>query len=82
MEEYLMNSMSKKIMAYTLVGMMQVGIGTAVVAASPLYNDGSQRIVQLDARDDNGQPQPDQHQHKHKPAPQPQQPQPDPNNPG
>ena len=30
-----MNSMTKKIMIYSMVGMMQLGIGTAVVAASP-----------------------------------------------
>ncbi len=32
-----------------MVGMMQVGLGTAVLEASPLYNNGSQRVVQLDA---------------------------------
>jgi hypothetical protein len=31
-----------------MVGLMQIGLGTAVVAASPLYNDGPQQIVQLD----------------------------------
>jgi hypothetical protein len=35
-----------------MVGMMQIGMGTAIVAASPLYNDGPQRIVQLDDRYD------------------------------
>lgn len=45
-----MNSMIRKLMIYSLVGMMQGGLGTAVIAASPLHNDGSQRIVQLDNR--------------------------------
>ncbi len=47
-----MNSTTKKLMIYSMAGMMQIGLGTAVVAASPLYNDGSQQIVQLDARHD------------------------------
>jgi hypothetical protein len=47
-----MRNLTKKIMIYLMVGMMQVGIGTAVVVASPLYNDGTQRIVQLDDRQD------------------------------
>jgi hypothetical protein len=42
-----MNSLAKKIMIYSMVGMMQVGLGTAVVAASPLYNDGTQRICTI-----------------------------------
>ncbi len=45
-----MNKMAKKLMIYSMVGMIQVGLGATVVAASPLYNDGSQRIVQLDNR--------------------------------
>ncbi len=47
-----MNSMTKKVMIYSMVGMMQVGLGTAVVAASPLYDGGSPQIVQLDNRHD------------------------------
>jgi hypothetical protein len=43
-----MKSIAKKIMIYSLAGIMQVGLGATVVAASPLYNDGPQRIVQLD----------------------------------
>ncbi len=45
-----MNNLTKKMMIYSMVGMMQVGLGATVVAASPLYNDGSQRMVQLDDR--------------------------------
>ncbi len=41
-----------------MVGLMQVGLGTAVVAA-PLHNDGLQRIVQLDDRQQHDR----QHQH-------------------
>lgn len=47
-----MNSTAKKIMIYSMAGIMQVGLGATVVAASPLYNDGSQQIVQLDDRHD------------------------------
>jgi hypothetical protein len=43
---------AKKIMIYSLAGIIQIGIGTAVVAASPLYSDGPQRLVQLDDRHD------------------------------
>ena len=35
-----------------MLGMMQVGLGSTVVAASPLYNNGPQRIVQLDDEHD------------------------------
>jgi flagellar biosynthesis GTPase FlhF len=47
-----MKNIVKKIMVYSLAGIMQVGLGSAVVAASPLYNDSPQRIVQLDDRYD------------------------------
>ncbi len=43
-----MRNLTKKIMIYSFVGLMQIGLGATVVAASPLYNDGPQRIVQLD----------------------------------
>lgn len=44
-------------MIYSLAGIMQVGLGAAAVAASPLlYNDNPQRIVQLDdGHHDDGQ---------------------------
>ncbi len=45
-----MKNLTKKIMIYSIVGLMQVGLGTTVIEASPLYNNGSQRIVQLDNR--------------------------------
>ncbi len=45
-----MKKLAKRIMIYSMVGMMQIGLGATVVAASPLYNDGPQRIVQLDGR--------------------------------
>jgi hypothetical protein len=47
-----MINLTKKIIIYSMVGMIQVGLGTAVVAASPLYNDGIQGIVRLDDRQD------------------------------
>jgi hypothetical protein len=49
-----MKSIAKKIMIYSLAGIMQVGLGATVVAASPLYNNGPQ-IVQLDRHDDHDQ---------------------------
>jgi hypothetical protein len=75
-----MKNIIKKIMIYAMVGMMQVGLGATVVAASPLHNDGPQRIVQLDDRHDDGpeQGRPDQRRHKSKPH----QPQPGPDVPG
>jgi hypothetical protein len=56
-----MESLTKKIMIYSMVGMMQVGLGATVVAASPLYNDGSPRIVQLDDRHDRERQENDRH---------------------
>jgi hypothetical protein len=50
--ECFMQNITRKIMIYSMAGMMQFGFGAAVVAASPLYNDGSQQIVQLDDRHD------------------------------
>jgi hypothetical protein len=46
-----MKSLAKKIMIYSLAGIMQVGLGATVVAASSLHIDDSQRIVQLDSGD-------------------------------
>lgn len=46
-----MNSIVKKIMIYSLAGIIQVGLGATVIEASPLHSDGPQRIVQLDNRD-------------------------------
>jgi membrane protein involved in colicin uptake len=45
-----MKNIVKKITIYSMVGMMQIGFGASVIEASPLYNDGSQRFVQLDNR--------------------------------
>lgn len=46
-----MNKVTKKIMIYSLAGIMQLGIGASVIEASPVHNEGaSQRIVQLDDR--------------------------------
>ena len=47
-----MNNITKKIMMCALAGIMQVGLGAAVIEASQLHNDNSQRIVQLDDRHD------------------------------
>lgn len=48
-----MNSITKKIMIYSLAGIMQVGLGASVIEASPLHNEGTQSIVQLDNRHNN-----------------------------
>ena len=45
-----MNNMAKKMMIYSLAGIMQVGLGVTtatVIEASPFHNDGAQ-IIQLD----------------------------------
>ena len=49
-----MRNATKKIMIYSMVGLMQFGLGATVIEASPLYNDGSSRIVQLDREYDHG----------------------------
>jgi hypothetical protein len=75
-----MSNLIKKVAIFSLVGIMQIGLGASVIEASPLHNEGSQRIVQLDARDHvdpNAPPQSDHHK-KHKPQPQPE---PQPQNP-
>lgn len=48
-----MNNVAKKIMIYSLAGIMQLGLGASVIEASPLHIEGSQSIVQLDDRHDN-----------------------------
>lgn len=45
-----MRKIMKKIMIYSMVGMMQLGLGATVLEASPLHHENSQRIVQLDDR--------------------------------
>ncbi len=47
-----MRNKTKKLMIYSLGGMMQVGLGATVIEASPLHNEDSQRLVQLDNRHD------------------------------
>ncbi len=49
-----MKSVVKKVAIYSMIGMMQLGLGTSLIEASPLHNDGSQRIVQLGHRDHRG----------------------------
>lgn len=39
-----MNSMIKKIMVFSLVGIMQAGLGTALTEASPVHHDGESRM--------------------------------------
>ncbi len=42
-----MNSIAKKIMVFSLAGIMQLGIGASAIEASPLQIESSQQIVQL-----------------------------------
>jgi hypothetical protein len=46
-----MKNIGKKVIIYSMVGMMQLGFGATVLEASPLYNDGPPRIAQVDDRD-------------------------------
>ncbi|MBU2701277.1 flagellar biosynthesis GTPase FlhF [Sporomusaceae bacterium BoRhaA] len=48
-----MKNIIKKVMIYSMIGIMQVGFGATVIEASAWHNDASQRIVQLDDRHDN-----------------------------
>ncbi len=57
-----MNSMTKKIMIYSLAGIMQVGLGATLIEASPLHLEGSSQIVQLDNRHDRERQENDRHQ--------------------
>lgn len=43
-----MKTIVKKIVIYFMVGIMQIGLVATVAEAAPLYNDNSQRVVQLD----------------------------------
>ena len=45
-----MKTIVKKIVILSMAGMIQTGFGASVIEASPLHNDGLQRIVQLDDR--------------------------------
>jgi len=47
-----MKNMAKKIVIYSLAGIMQLGIGASVIEASPLHTGGTPQIVQLDRHDD------------------------------
>ncbi len=55
-----MRNLTKKVMIYSMLGLMQVGlgatVGATVIEASAFNNDGSQ-IVQLDRRSDHDQRQ-------------------------
>ncbi len=49
-----MRNIMKKIVIYSMVGIMQAGLGASVIEASPLYNDAPQPVVQLDGRHHGG----------------------------
>jgi len=46
-----MRKIMKKIMIYSMVGMMQLGLGATVIEASPLHNDGPYMQQQDDRHD-------------------------------
>ena len=58
-----MKNLTKKIMIFSMVGMMQVGFGAAVLEASPLHNDDSHRFVQYDDHHDQDGPRDPQADH-------------------
>jgi len=70
-----MNSMVKKLLVYSLAGIMQVGFCATMVVASPLHNDGPEQFIQLDDRQNGGPGQQDQRKHQPQ-KPQREQPQP------
>jgi len=60
-----MNRITKKIMIYSLAGMMQLGLGASVIEASPLHVDGTSGMVQLDNRHGNRDEQKRQENERH-----------------
>lgn len=46
-----MKTIMKKTVIYLMVGIMQIGLFATLAEASPLYNDNSQRVVQLHRHD-------------------------------
>jgi hypothetical protein len=58
----IMKNITKKLMIYSMVGMMQMGLGAAAIEASPLHTDGSPKIVQLDDRHDRERHENERHQ--------------------
>ena len=47
-----MKNILKKVAIFSMIGMMQIGFGVSVIEASPLNNEGTQRVIQLDDRHD------------------------------
>ncbi|GBG57053.1 hypothetical protein SPFL3102_03511 [Sporomusaceae bacterium FL31] len=48
-----MNKVTKKIITYSMLGLMQVGIFATAVEASPRYNNNPPNTIQFDDRRDN-----------------------------
>jgi ABC-type Zn2+ transport system substrate-binding protein/surface adhesin len=61
-----MKNIVKKVAIYSMVGIMQIGFGASVIEASPLHNDGSQRIVQLDDGDHHDNERQREHDRRHR----------------
>ncbi len=56
-----MNSIAKKMMILSLVGILQLGIGASAIEASPLRTEDSPQIVQLHGKHRGH----DKHHHHH-----------------
>lgn len=46
-----MKHIVNKVVVYSMIGIMQAGLGASVIEATPLHNDNLQRIIQLDDGD-------------------------------
>jgi len=60
-----MRNLAKRIIVYSIVGMMQFGFGAIVVSASPFSNDDSPGILNLDGQHEHDQRQ-SQENERHK----------------
>ncbi|MBP2651803.1 MAG: hypothetical protein H6Q74_2628 [Firmicutes bacterium] len=58
-----MKNVAKKMMIYSLAGIMQIGFGTAVLEAAP-YDGGSQQIIQVKDGDQSNNDQRRKHDDK------------------
>ena len=57
-----MKSVIGKIAILSMVGMMQLGFGSSVIEASPVYNGGFQHVVQFDDRHNQERHDQDRHE--------------------
>jgi len=59
-----MKNIVKKVTIFSMIGMMQIGLGTSVIEASPLYNEPAP-AQQLDDRHNQDQDQERHERHRH-----------------